>query len=154
LGCSGPVGQFEVQGRHGREGRQGLARFWVSIRSYKKQPVKKCWCRILDLAWLKFAGAALKLIYQGALLFENLKFRVRQSIPESRLLQDSERTDASLVKLGNKERFDKLVLRNHYPCPNANLLHKDKELLALRKNFRVTKKFLITKFDCTTEIDK
>ena len=79
---------------------------------------------------------------------------MRQSIPESRLLQDSERTDASLVKLGNKERFDKLVLRNHYPCPNANLLHKDKELLALRKNFRVTKKFLITKFDCTTEIDK
>ena len=36
-----------------------LPRFWVSIRSYKKQPVKKIWGRILDLAWLKFAVAAL-----------------------------------------------------------------------------------------------
>ena len=33
------------------------------------------------------------------------------------------------VKLGDKERFDK-------------------EHLALRNNFRVTKKFLITKFNC------
>ena len=31
----------------------------------------------------------------------------------------------------------------------ANLLHKDKEHLPLRNNFKVTKKFLITKFDCT-----
>ena len=31
----------------------------VSIRSYKKQPVKKSWGRILGLAWLKFAVAAL-----------------------------------------------------------------------------------------------
>ena len=54
------------------------------------------------------------------------------------------------VKLGDKERFDKLVLRSHFPKPNADLLHKDKELLALRNNFRVTKKFLITKFDCTS----
>ena len=35
---------------------------------------------------------SLKFIYQGALLFENLKFRVRQSFPESILLQDSGRT--------------------------------------------------------------
>ena len=36
-----------------------LSRFWVSIRSNKKQPVKKIWGRILDLAWLKLAVAAL-----------------------------------------------------------------------------------------------
>ena len=40
-----------------------LPRFWVSIRSYKKQPVKKIWGRILDLAWLKFAVAALITCY-------------------------------------------------------------------------------------------
>ena len=34
---------------------------------------------------------------------------------------------------------NKIVLRNHFPWPNANLLHKDKEHLALRNNFRVTK---------------
>ena len=33
---------------------RALPRFWVSIRSYKKQPVKKSWGRILCLAWLKF----------------------------------------------------------------------------------------------------
>ena len=43
---------------------------------------------------------------------------------------------------------NKLVLWNHFPWPNANLLHKNKELLALRNNFRVTKMFLFTKFDC------
>ena len=43
---------------------------------------------------------------------------------------------------------NKLVWRNHFPWPIVNLLHKDKEHLALRNNFRVTKKFLITKFDC------
>ena len=36
-----------------------LLRFWVSIRSYKKQPVKKIWGRILGLVWLKFAVAPL-----------------------------------------------------------------------------------------------
>ena len=36
-----------------------LPRFWFSIRSYKKQPVKKNWGKILSLAWLKFAVAAL-----------------------------------------------------------------------------------------------
>ena len=30
---------------------------------------------------------------------------------------------------------NKLVLRNHFPWPNANLLHKDREHLALRNNF-------------------
>ena len=44
---------------------------------------------------------------------------------------------------------NKLVLRNHFPWPIWYLLHKNKEHLALRNNFRVTKKFLITKFDCT-----
>ena len=46
------------------------------------------------------------------------------------------------VKLGNKERFDK------EPFP----VTKDKELLALRNNFRATKKFLFAKFDCTLRI--
>ena len=45
---------------------------------------------------------------------------------------------------------NKLVLRNHFPWPIVNLLHKNKEHLALRNNFRMTKKFLITKFDCTS----
>ena len=44
---------------------------------------------------------------------------------------------------------NKLVLRNHFLCPICHLLHEDKELLALRNNFRETEKFLITKFDCT-----
>ena len=39
-----------------------LARFWVSIHSYKKQPVKNFLGRILDLAWLKFAVAALAMV--------------------------------------------------------------------------------------------
>ena len=36
-----------------------LPRFWVSICSYKKQPVKNDLGKILDLAWLKFAVATL-----------------------------------------------------------------------------------------------
>ena len=36
-----------------------LARFWVSIHSYKKQLVKKFLGKILDLDWLKFALVAL-----------------------------------------------------------------------------------------------
>ena len=42
---------------------------------------------------------------------------------------------------------NKLVLRNHFLWPICYLLHKDKELLELRNNFRATKKFLIAKFD-------
>ena len=45
---------------------------------------------------------------------------------------------------------NKLVLRNHFLWPIFHLLHKDKELLALRNNFRTNKKFLIAKFDCAT----
>ena len=41
------------------------------------------------------------------------------------------------------------TLRNHFPWLICHLLYKDEEHLALRNNFRVTKKFLITKFDCT-----
>ena len=48
------------------------------------------------------------------------------------------------VKLGDKEWFDKgAISRDQSP----NLLQEDKEHFALRNNFRVTKKFLITKFD-------
>ena len=43
-----------------RQARQ--ARFLVSIRSYKQQPVKIFVGRILDLAWLKFTVAALMFI--------------------------------------------------------------------------------------------
>ena len=45
--------------------------------------------------------------------------------------------------------WNKLVLMNHLLWPIVNLLHRDKEFLVLRNNFRVTKNFLITKFDCT-----
>ena len=38
---------------------------------------------------------------------------------------------------------NKLVLSNHFQWPIVNLLHKYYEHLALRNNFRVTKKFLI-----------
>ena len=38
-----------------------MSRFWVLLGSYKKQPVKKFWGRIMDLAWLKFTMAALLL---------------------------------------------------------------------------------------------
>ena len=41
-----------------------LPRFWVSIRSYKKQLVKNFWGRIMDLARLKFAVAALYAILE------------------------------------------------------------------------------------------
>ena len=44
---------------------------------------------------------------------------------------------------------NKLVISNHFSWPIVNLLHKDKEHLALRNNYRVTKKFLITKFEWT-----
>ena len=54
------------------------------------------------------------------------------------------------VKLGDKERFDKEQIGVKEPFPMTNLLHKDKEHLALRNSFRVTKKFLSTKFDFST----
>ena len=43
--------------------------------------------------------------------------------------------------------MNKLVLRNHFLWPVCHLLHKNKEHLALRNNFRVTELFLIAKFD-------
>ena len=48
------------------------------------------------------------------------------------------------------ERFDKeqIGVKEPFLVTCANLLQKDKEHLALRNNFRVTIKFLITKFDC------
>ena len=52
------------------------------------------------------------------------------------------------VKLGDKKWFDKEQIGVKESFPVTNLLHKDKEHLALTNNFRVTKKFLITKFDC------
>ena len=58
----------------------------------------------------------------------------------------------SNLVIRNVLMWNKLVLRNHLLWPNANLLHKDKELLALRNNFRATKKFLIVKFDCNSTI--
>ena len=42
---------------------------------------------------------------------------------------------------------NKLVLRNHFLWPICHSLYKDKEHLALRNNFRQTKKFLIIKFN-------
>ena len=58
-----PPSLVKDQGRHGWQGPQGLlSRFWISIRSYKKQLVKKIWGRILGLVWLKFAVVPLKVI--------------------------------------------------------------------------------------------
>ena len=42
-----------------------LPKFWVSIRSYNKQPVKKIWGRILGFVWLEFAVAALYILAIG-----------------------------------------------------------------------------------------
>ena len=54
------------------------------------------------------------------------------------------------VKLGNMVRFGKeqIGIKEPFPVPICHLLHKDKELLELRNNFRATTKFLIVKFDC------
>ena len=80
-----------------------------------------------------------------------------------RISANSFRGNYSFLKVKNVEIFiqsnlairnglirNKLVLRNHFLWPICHLLHKDKELLALRNNFRATKKFLIAKFDCIT----
>ena len=50
------------------------------------------------------------------------------------------------VKLGNKERFVKelIGIKEPFPWPICHLPH-----LALRNNSRVTKNFLIAKFDCS-----
>ena len=49
----------KYQGRHGWQGQ--APRFWVSIRSYKKQLIKNIWGRILGIAWLKFAMVPLNI---------------------------------------------------------------------------------------------
>ena len=46
----------------------------LAICSYKKQPVKKIWGRILGLAWLKFAVAALDCTQSLYRLYSNLIF--------------------------------------------------------------------------------
>ena len=49
------------------------------------------------------------------------------------------------------------MLRNHFPVPIVNFLHKDKERLALRNNFRVTKKFLtpsLTVYDLIKQFNR
>ena len=53
----------------------------------------------------------------------------------------------SILVIKNVLIRNKLVLISWNPMPIY--LHTDKEHLALRNNSRVTKKFLITKFDCT-----
>ena len=54
------------------------------------------------------------------------------------------------VKLGNKEQIG---IKEPFPVTNLPFTSfKDKELLALRNNFRATKKFLIVKFDCNSTI--
>jgi hypothetical protein len=62
----------------------------------------------------------------------------------------------STIKLGDKERFDKEQIGVKEPFSVTNLpiyfIDKDKEHLELRNNFRATKKFLITKFDCTWDV--
>ena len=55
-------------------------------------------------------------------------------------------TKLSTVKLGNKEQLDKEQM-NHFLWPICHLLHKNKEHLPLRNNFRVTKSSL---FPCST----
>ena len=53
------------------------------------------------------------------------------------------------VKLVDKERFDKEQIGVKEPIPMTNFpIYLDKEHLSLRNNFRVTRKFLITMFDC------
>ena len=47
-----------------------LPRFWVSIHSYKKQPVKKIWGRMLGLALLKFNVAPLYLNWIFDMIFK------------------------------------------------------------------------------------
>ena len=58
------------------------------------------------------------------------------------------------VRNGNflKMRVSEICVKRIRVNQGLGVLHNDKELLALRNNFRATKKFLIAKFDCTTEM--
>ena len=61
-----------------------LPRFWVSIRSFKKQSVKKIWGRILDLVWLKFDVAVLILFAAATLWFlDIIKSQTRGAVSDS-----------------------------------------------------------------------
>ena len=51
-----PLTRAATAGMAGKVG--SLPRFWVAIRSHKKQPVKKFWVEYWT--WLKFALAALR----------------------------------------------------------------------------------------------
>ena len=66
-------------------------------------------------------------------------------------LDDKERFDKE--QIGDKERFDKeqIGVKELFPVSNNQFTtYKDKEHLALRNNnISVTKKFFITKFNCT-----
>ena len=54
-------------------------------------------------------------------------------------------TYSDTVKLGDKERFDKeqIGVKKQFLLTNLPIY-----FIRIRNNFRVTKKFLITKFDC------
>ena len=56
-----------------------LPGFWVSIHSCEKQRVKINWGRILDLAWFKFAVAAMLSYYRQGLCY---KFETMGAIHE------------------------------------------------------------------------
>ena len=89
-----------------------------------------------------WAGITILFLYrgsQGKPLYFNLLWQIEMC---KKHLQSNLAIRNGLIR-------NKLVLRNHFLWPICHLLHKDKELFALRNNFRATKKFLIAKFDCT-----
>ena len=70
-----------------------------------------------------------------------------------RFFFDQNVNSISKYSLGNKERFDKEFIGIKEPISRGQfaiyfIRVKDKEHLALRNNFRATRKFLIAKFDC------
>ena len=53
-----------------------MPRFWVSIHSYKKQPVKNYLGRILDIVWHELVVVALKaslILKYGCIIFINIQ---------------------------------------------------------------------------------
>lgn len=57
---------------------------------------------------------------------------------------------SNTVKLGDKERFDKeqIGVKEPFSVTNCQFTSLKIWTLELRNNFRVTEKFIITKFDC------
>ena len=86
--------------------------------------------------------------HKGNFKSEQLFFFVYEHTLSPRLSADQSLVLQSNLALRNCLIRNKLVLRNHFLWPICHLLHKDKELLALRNNFWATKKFVIAKFDC------